>query len=100
MRRGTTPTLKIKINGANVKEFSKIYVTFKQGETEVTKTTEDIDIEDNLLSIWLSQEDTLKFVHGHVDVQLRAITENGVAVASSIQMLFMDEILKEGVIES
>lgn len=100
MRRGTTPTLKIKVNGANIQQFSKIYVTFRQGETEVTKTNEEIDIKENVLSIWMSQEDTLKFVHGHVDVQLRAVTESGVAVASGIKMLFMDEILKEGVIES
>lgn len=99
MRRGTTPTLKIKVNGIDIGQFANMYVTFSQGDIEVTKTNEDIDIEpDNILSIWLSQEDTLAFSRGHVDLQLRATTNSGVAVASGIKMLFMEPILKEGVI--
>lgn len=99
MRRGTTPTLKIKVNGMDIKQFANMYVTFRQGDIEVTKTNEDIGVEsENTLSIWLSQEDTLAFSRGHVDVQLRAITNSGVVVASGIKMLFMEQILKEGVI--
>lgn len=99
MRRGTTPTLKIKVKGIDIKQFSSIYVTFRQGDIEITKTNEDIEIEpENTLSIWLSQEDTLAFSRGHVDVQIRAVTENKVVVASGIKMLFMEQILKEGVI--
>lgn len=106
MYRGTTPTLKIKVNGKNgktppdIQTFKSIYVTIKQGETELTKTDNDIrKEEENVLSVALSQEETLMFGKGHVDIQLRAVTDNGVAIASNIKMAFMEQILKDGVVE-
>lgn len=97
MRRGTTPTLKIKIKGIDISRLTSMYITIKQGDREITKENEDISIEeDGILSVRLSQEDTLTFTKGHVDIQLRAMTDNGVAIASGIQMAFMEQILKEG----
>ncbi len=88
MRRGTTPTLKIKVIGMDVALFKSVYITIKQGSEELTKTNEDIEIKDgNILSVFLDQEDTLKFLGGHVDIQLRAVTENGLAVASNIKRM-------------
>lgn len=99
MRRGTTPTLKIKVKGIEVDRLKSIYITIRQGQKEVTKTVDDIGIEgENLLSVPLAQEDTLIFMSGHVDIQLRAVTDNGVAVASNIKRMPMERILKEGVI--
>lgn len=106
MYRGTTPTLKIKVIGKNgnappdIQTFKSVYVTMKQGERELTKTDDDVVKEDgNILSVYLSQEETLMFGKGHVDIQLRAVTDNGVAVASNIKMAFMEQVLKDGVIE-
>lgn len=102
MYRGTTPTLKIKVKGADLSIFKNIYVTIRQGNTEVTKESEKgqlrINIETNVISMPLTQEDTLKFSRGHVDIQMRGITENNRAVASNIKMWSMNRILKEGVI--
>lgn len=98
--RGTTPTLEIKITGIDVLELESIYVTLKQYQKEVTKSTEDITIDEisNTLYAPLSQEDTLLLSRGYVYVQMRAVTKDGLAVASDIAMKTMEEILKEGVI--
>lgn len=78
--------MKIKLNGIDITQLKSLYITFKQGSKEITKTTEDIEMEDgNILSVFLSQEDTLNFLGGFVDVQLRAITYSEVVVASNIK---------------
>lgn len=98
MRRGTTPTLKIYLMGIDPDELKNIYVTMKQRNIERTKTNKDIEIDGNVISVRLSQEDTLDFAAGVVSVQLRATTHSGLAVASAIKNIKADDILKDGVI--
>lgn len=100
MTRGTTPTLEIKLTGIEVAELESVYVTLRQYKTEVTKSTEDITIDEisNTLYVPLSQEDTLTLTRGYVYVQMRAVTKDGLAVASGIKMVPVEEILKGGVI--
>lgn len=100
MIRGTTPTLEIRITGIEVAKLKSIYTTLSQHQKQVTKTTEDMTIDEitNTLYVPLSQEDTLTLSRGYVYVQMRAVTKDGQAVASEIVMKTMEEILKEGVI--
>ena len=100
MRRGTTPTISINVKGCDISDFETIYVTFKQGKTEIEKTGEELQMSGNQISILLTQEDTLAFsgMGKDVSVQIRAVTADGTAVASNIQTLRVDDILKEGVI--
>lgn len=100
MRRGTTPVLTINVNGIDVSEFSSIYITFEQGAKEITKEIDDVtlDTENNRIIVSLSQSETLSFKDGELKVQLRAITNQGKAVASTIKKLDVGHILKEGVI--
>lgn len=100
MRRGTTPTLEIKITGIEVAQLESIYVTLSQYKKQVTKEAEEITVDElnNILYVPLSQEDTLSLARGYVYIQMRAVTKDGLAVASDMQMTTMEEILKEGVI--
>jgi len=103
MRRGTTPTLTISVTGLVVSDLKTIRVTFKQGNIELTKTTEQVsvDSENNAISVPLTQEDTLMFGSGAVNVQIRGLLEDGVtAIASTIKSFSMDKILLDGVIEA
>lgn len=99
MYRGTTPTLQVRVTGVDVSELSGIYLTIRQGDAEITKGRDDIILESgNTISARLSQEDTLRFAKGHAWVQLRATTKGGLALASEIKVLPVEEILKDGVI--
>lgn len=100
MIRGTTPTLKIKLNGIETSRLSSVYITIKQGDNEVTKTYDDgvVAESESVLSVPLTQEDTLTFGRGYVYIQLRAMTDNEVAIASKARLVLMEDILKEGVI--
>lgn len=99
MRRGTSPTLKIRIVGVDLEELENIYITIRQGSTEVTKTGYQLEVKDGIIYATLTQEDTLKFRQICAWVQMRATTKDGQAVASNIRMLEMKDILKDGVIE-
>lgn len=100
MRRGTTPTLEIKVTGIEVMELKSIYITLSQYKKQVTKGTEEITIDElnNNLYVPLSQEDTLSLTRGYVYIQMRAVTKDGLAVASGIKMVPVEEILKGDVI--
>lgn len=100
MRRGTTPTLEIKVTGIEVSELESIYITLSQYKKQVTKETEDITVDElnNSLYVPLLQEDTLSLTRGYVYIQMRAVTKDGLAVASEIKMVPVEEILRGGVI--
>lgn len=99
MTRGTTPTLKVQINGVDLSRFTSLYLTIRQGKNEVTKELSDMKIEDgNILSVFLWQEDTLQFQRGYAFIQVRGVVDYITAVASNIKIISVDQILKEGVI--
>lgn len=100
MKRGTTPTLEIAVDGVKVTDLTSIYVTFKQDDLIITKSGEGIQVneEDNSLGVSLSQKETLFFRPGFVYLQMRAVTNGGNAIATDVQKIDAVEILQEGVI--
>lgn len=100
--RGTTPTLRFKIpfEQAIIKV---AYITFEQnGKDILEKSTNDENVEltDELITIKMSQEDTLAFsnINGKAEMQIRILLTDDTAVASKIYKVSVDRILKEGVI--
>ena len=101
MRRGTTPTLTIAVTGIDVSDLKTIKVTFEQRGKIVTKETADVsvDTENNAISVPFTQEDTLFFGEGFINVQIRGLLADGVtAIASKIKQVSMEDILLDGVI--
>ncbi len=100
MRRGTTPTIIITA-GCDLTDLKSIYITLKQDNVELTKDTEhnQLVIKGNKIHVFLTQVDTLLFKPRlNVQVQMRAVTNNGIVIASSIKPIPVEDILKEGVI--
>ena len=100
MRRGTTPTITLKVKDASVDltELQEIYVTFSQSGRKITKKTGDagFETESGCVHVTLTQAETLYFRPGTVDVQLRALTPTGNAVASNaVRAPVSDVLLKE-----
>jgi len=98
MRRGTTPTIVINVKGIEMTEIAEWYITVAQDSVQITKTNEDIEIEDTLIKMPLTQTETMKFKSGEVSVQIRAKTTEDVVIASGIQTLDIDRILYNEVI--
>lgn len=99
MIRGTTPTLTF-TTPYTANQIDSGYVTFKQlGRTvlEVLLSDESVTIEDYLISLNLTQKQTLRFMQNtKCRIQIRAILNGGKAVASNIVEDSIEEILKEG----
>ena len=106
MRRGTTPTLKLKLTGIEVDKLNEIYVTLEQeadhccNQIQITKRENEMvkDVENNILEVSLSQEETLKFKQAPVEVQLRATTTDGKKIATNIAKSNVYKILLEEMI--
>lgn len=101
MIRGTTPRLTF-ILPFETSLVKTAFITFTNKEETVVLEKEfcDCNAEGNNITAVLTQEDTLKLPEGEiVNLQLRVLTQGGEALASEIFKVFVEAILKEGVIE-
>lgn len=93
MTRGTTPTFIITVKDIETLQNNSVYVTFKQNDVCLTLKDKDITIEENRISAYLTQEQTLQFRHGLAKMQVRGIDMNGTAWASNIVNVPVNQVL-------
>lgn len=98
MRRGTTPTIVISIKGIEMSDIAKWYVTVAQDNVQITKSNAQLEIEDNIIKMPLTQLETMQFKSGEVSVQIRAKTTEDLLIASGIKTIDIDRILYNEVI--
>ena len=102
MYRGTTPTHKLNVDTDLTQ--ARVYVSYKQRGSVIVERnneteTNTLTIDSESVTLTLTQEETLKFYSNEkVEIQIRAVFENGNAIASSIVSVYTDKILKDGVI--
>lgn len=100
MIKGTTPTHKFNVDRDLT--LARVYVTYKQrGSIIVERNNEEetntLTIDAESVSLTLTQEETLKFyANEKVDIQIRAVFEDGEAIASNITSTYTENILKSG----
>lgn len=99
MTRGTTPTLVFKVP-FNTDLLDKVYITFAQREKVIlNKELSDCECDENILSVHLTQEDTLLFNKTYeLQIQVRAKLADGNALVSKLIKKHVSDILKDGVI--
>ncbi len=99
MIRGTTPTLEFTIP-FDTSILAEAWVTFAQNKEVVfDKKLSECQCSGNMLTVKLTQEETLMLkCNCLVEMQIRARTVDGNAVASEIMVESPDRILKDGVI--
>lgn len=99
MIRGTTPThiFEIPIDSSLLKQ---VQITYAQGSTNLlVKTIEDCVLDGNSISVTLSQEETLMFSHKKdVEVQIRVLTKDGTAMATTVRQVDVGRVLNEEVL--
>lgn len=80
MYRGTTPTYTFTLpETVDLTLASDVYVTFsKNNDQEIfTKTGSDIEVTEHTVEVYLTQEETLSFPDGNIQVQLNWIYTEG-----------------------
>lgn len=96
MYRGTTP-INIFRTDMDLTNASVLFITYKQnGKVVLEKSIDEVKIQKNIVSVYLSQKDTLLFTEEIVTIQIRAKFPDGSVIASSLIRTNAREILKEG----
>ena len=103
MIKGTTPTLQfnLPIDTSTIKA-AEVMVRYVDNNKEVTivKTLDECVATGNTITAMLTQEETLQLpAPSNVEIQLRVLTVDDVALASVIFTTTVKRLLKEGVIE-
>lgn len=69
MHRGTTP-INIFRTDVDLTNASVLFITYKQnGKVILEKSIDEVKIQNNIVSVYLSQKDTLLFMEGIVTIQ-------------------------------
>ena len=100
--QGITPTFTFSIPsdcGIDLTECENVYVTFRQGNTLLTKTGSDIVVSETDVDVFLSQSETLAFGVGNVRVQMNWTYADGSRGASKQGNINWDANLLKEVLE-
>ena len=99
MMCGTTPTHTFTLPFP-VDEIKSVRIIYSQGDKPLfVKETDDCTLENNTITVKLTQEDTLKFDHKKsVFVQVRVLTHNDDSLISGIKSISVGRCLEKEVI--
>lgn len=76
--RATTPTFIFQTGDeVDLTLASEVHVTFSSFGVLLDKTGDDLEIEPKQISVYLNQEDTLRFKPGRCEVMINWVYENG-----------------------
>ncbi|MBS4899845.1 hypothetical protein ACMZ8M_02175 [Gardnerella pickettii] len=96
MYRGTTPTNVFRTD-VDLENASVLFVSYKQnGKVVLEKSLEDVSIKKTLVTVNLTQKETLLFQDGIVTIQIRAKFPDNTAIASNLIRTTAEEIVKDG----
>lgn len=99
MRKGTTPvhTFTLPFDTAEIK---CVRIVYEQSDIiRLVKETEDVEMQGNVITVRLSQEDTFKFdCNTGAKVQVRTVGKGGTANASEPLNFFVYECLDNEVL--
>ena len=100
--RGTTPTIPFHITKPTDFDCAIIreaYITLRNKFSGKQKTfTASIDVENKILSISLTQEDTLYFSEGILEIQGKFLLRDGKVIASKMIEGTLEQILDETIL--
>lgn len=88
MYKGTTPTIIFTFEDFDPTTAEKVVVTFSNGPKPFLEVeTEDLEITENSISLWLSQAQSFAMPAGTVNVQINFLFEDGQRAATNIQTI-------------
>lgn len=96
--RGTTPTITLTFTDSelDLTQANNVYVTIQYGRTLLTKTGTDLEVEAKQIALYLTQQETLDFPEGNIDIQANWTDDVGGRCASDIvSFRFTRQLLNE-----
>ena len=101
MIRGTTPTFKLRLKDTSIDltKADNIYVSFSQKSVRLMKSGEDLEVNGNEVDVYLTQEESLKFVDGEVEIQINWTYDDGSRACTNIVSINVSKNLIGRVLE-
>lgn len=101
MIRGTTPTFKLRLKDTSIDltKADNIYVSFSQKSVRLMKSGEDLEVNGNEVDVYLTQEESLKFVDGEVEMQINWTYDDGSRACTNIVTINVSKNLIGRVLE-
>ena len=86
--RGTTPTLTLTFTeeSLDLTQAENVYVTFTTEHATLTKTGEDLEVAAKQIDVYLSQQETLSFPAGQIQIQANWTYAGGDRGASDVAL--------------
>lgn len=99
MVQATTPTFVLTLpDTVDLSQAANIYFTLKQGNVTVEKTTDDLVLDGQTISVYLEQSETLLIEAGRAQLQLNWTYANGARACSDIVSVPVSENLLKRVV--
>ena len=102
MYQGTTPALVLRVKDKDLTE-ATIFASIRTGTNVVTKTGEDLlvvkDDDDTLVTMTLTQNETMKLNAGDALVQIRYVEADGNAWATTKAKLTVKDVIYKNMID-
>lgn len=93
MVRGTTPTIKYRVK-LDTSTITECVISFKQADVEMLqKTYDDVEFSTEMVSVKLTQEETLGFHAGKLMTQIKVKTQDGTVYGSRMLEMKVYEAL-------
>lgn len=100
MVQATTPTFILTLpNTVDLSEVANIYFSLRQNGVQIEKTGENLTIDGQAVSVYLSQAETLQLISGSAQIQLNWTYPNGARACSNIVSVQVSENLLKEVVE-
>lgn len=100
--QGTTPYLQVAIDGCDLTAAEVIYVTIEQGQHRLNLTGERVNVlseeGNSVVTVHLTQEETLAFKKGFAEIQVRWRDSEGDAFETEVLSVNFLKALYKGVI--
>lgn len=96
MIKGTTPTFVFEVDPEYNIDFTQadnVYVTFSCFGEKLTKSGQNVSVDERTVSVYLDQEETLSLLGSEVEVQLNWTYEDGSRNATEVVRMHMTKNL-------
>ena len=100
MVQATTPTFILTLpDTVDLSEAANIYFSLRQKNVIIEKSNDDLTVDGQTVSVYLSQAETLQLVSGAAQIQLNWTYANGSRACSNIVSVQVTENLLKEVVE-
>lgn len=82
------PILQMKISGVDLSAIQTIIITIRNQKSTITKGNSDIEVDNDLISVFLTQEEALALNDGYFNIRIYAVNLDGIDVSDSIKMIW------------